>query len=72
MLKNIIHNVYIDPEWVTAEYLRRCKKGAWNKADTDAALKCHNLERMINAMQFDLETPEEVGMEEFIEGNEKN
>jgi len=57
---------------VAAEYLRRCKKGAWNKADTDAALKCHNLERMINAMQFDLETPEEVGMEEFIESNENN
>eukprot|EP00956_Cyclotella_meneghiniana_P044319 scaffold312379_cov215-Cyclotella_meneghiniana.AAC.1 len=69
MLSNIIHSVYIDPEWVAAEYLRRCKKGAWNKADTDAALKIHNLERMImiNAMQFDLETPEEVGMEEFIE-----
>ena len=72
MLSNIIHNVYIDPEWVTAEYLRRCKKGAWSKADTDAALKCHNLEQMINAMKFDLETPEEVGMEEFIESNENN
>eukprot|EP00956_Cyclotella_meneghiniana_P020554 scaffold36427_cov64-Cyclotella_meneghiniana.AAC.2 len=40
-----------------------CKKGAWKKENTVNALKCFNLERILTASQFNLETPEEVGME---------
>eukprot|EP00956_Cyclotella_meneghiniana_P027681 scaffold62755_cov43-Cyclotella_meneghiniana.AAC.1 len=41
MLSFIVQNVYIDPEWVASEYLKRCKKGAWKKENTMVALKCH-------------------------------
>ena len=63
LLLNIVQNMYIDPEWVASEYLKRCKKGAWKKENTVDALKCFNLERILTASQFNLETPDEVGME---------
>eukprot|EP00956_Cyclotella_meneghiniana_P036360 scaffold124580_cov36-Cyclotella_meneghiniana.AAC.1 len=50
-LPNIVQNMYIDPEWVASEYLKRCKKGAWKKENT--------LERILTASQFNLETPED-------------
>ena len=68
MLSNIVQNMYIDPEWVASEYLKRCKKGAWKKENTVDALKCFNLERILTASQFNLETPDEVGMEKYMEG----
>ena len=36
-------------EWVAQEYLRRCKAGAWKPENTAEALKCWNLERIIEA-----------------------
>eukprot|EP00956_Cyclotella_meneghiniana_P027977 scaffold64174_cov50-Cyclotella_meneghiniana.AAC.1 len=68
MLSNIVQNMYTDPEWVASEYLKRCKKGAWKKENTVDALKCFNLEGILTASQFNLETPEEVGMEKYMEG----
>ena len=68
LLLNIVQNMYIDPEWVASEYLKRCKKGAWKKENTVDALKCFNLERILTASQFNLETPDEVGMEKYMEG----
>ena len=68
LLLNIVQNMYIDPEWVASEYLKRCKKGAWKKENTVDALKCFNLERILPASQFNLETPDEVGMEKYMEG----
>eukprot|EP00956_Cyclotella_meneghiniana_P036161 scaffold122439_cov73-Cyclotella_meneghiniana.AAC.1 len=61
LLLNIVQNMYIDPEWVASEYLKRCKKGAWKKENTVDALKCFNLERILTASQFNLETLDEVG-----------
>eukprot|EP00956_Cyclotella_meneghiniana_P035260 scaffold113042_cov68-Cyclotella_meneghiniana.AAC.1 len=57
--------MYTDPEWVASEYLKRCKKGAWKKENTVDSLKCFNLERILTASQFNLETPDEVGMEKW-------
>ena len=34
LLSNIVQHMYIDPEWVASEYLKRCKKGAWKKENT--------------------------------------
>lgn len=45
----MVHRVYIDIEWVAREYLRRCKAGVWKKENTEEALKCWNLERIIDA-----------------------
>ena len=69
MLSNIVQNVYIDPERVASEYLKKCKKGVWKKKTVDA-LKCYNLECILTAsqFQFNLQTPDEVGMEKYMEG----
>ena len=48
-MASILQKVYISKEWVAKEYLRRCKKGAWKKENTEEALKCLNLERIIDA-----------------------
>ena len=40
MLASIVHTVYIDNAWVAAEYLRRCKAGAWKKENTAEAVTC--------------------------------
>ena len=68
MLTNIVQSVYIDPEWVAAEYLSRCKVGAWKKENTVKSLKCFNLERIINAAQYDLDKPDMGGVEQYMEG----
>ena len=49
MLASISANVYNDKEWVTKEYLRRCKAGMWKKQCTIDALNCWNLERSLDA-----------------------
>jgi hypothetical protein len=57
MLTSIVQNVFIDDNWVANEYLERCKKNKWTKKNDDEALKCWNLERVIDA--------EEKGMEKM-------
>ena len=49
MMASILQKVYTSKEWVTKEYLRRCKKGVWKEENTKEALKCWNLERNIDA-----------------------
>jgi hypothetical protein len=66
MLAMIVQTVYIDEEWVAKEYLRRCKFGAWKKENTVDALKCWNLERIIEAKIFGRSVPDELTMDEFI------
>ncbi len=39
MLSSILRLVYVDPEWVSQEYLRRCKTGVWKEGDDKDALK---------------------------------
>ena len=33
MLSSILRLVYVDPEWIAQEYLRRCKTGVWKEGD---------------------------------------
>ena len=68
MLANILRNFYIDPEWVAGEYLRRCKVKAWKKENTMKSLKCFNLERITKAKVFGLKSPEEVVINEYLDG----
>ena len=59
MLASIVHTVYIDDALVAAEYLRRCKAGSWKKENTAEAVKCWNLERIIDAELRGESMPEE-------------
>jgi hypothetical protein len=52
MLASILLNLYVDKEWVANEYLRRCKCGAWTEENTVEALRCWNLECIIDAEMF--------------------
>ena len=65
MLAYIMQNVFIDPKWVADEYLRRCKAGKWKKGADEDALKCFNLERIIDADVFGLDMPDEL-MDDYI------
>ena len=70
MLSHILRNVYIDDKLVTKEYLKRAKSGAWKKENIDDALKCWNLERVLEAEMWGESTPEELSMEEFMQEEE--
>ena len=56
-LSFIIPKMYIDLEWVANEYFSRCKKGLWTKEEGEDAVKCWNLERVINAELLGLRRP---------------
>ncbi|KAL7547535.1 hypothetical protein ACHAWF_010819 [Thalassiosira exigua] len=66
LLLSILQNVYIDDDWVAKEYLRRCKDGAYNKENTNNALKCWNLERVIEAELLGKQIPEPWGFDYFL------
>ena len=57
-------------KWVADEYLRRCKTGEWKKDVDEEALKCWNLERIIDAKLFGKDEPPELSMEELLRENE--
>jgi hypothetical protein len=57
MLTLIVQNVFINDNWVANEYLERCKKGKWTKTNDDEALKCWNLERIIDAEEKGMKMP---------------
>ena len=73
MLTSIVQNVFIDDNWVANEYLERCKKGKWTKTNDDEALKCWNLERIIDAEEKGMKMPlpltfnDLLGEEEILE-----
>jgi hypothetical protein len=71
MLTSIVQNVFIDDNWVANEYLNRCKKGKWTKQGDDDALKCWNLERIINAEEMGVETPVEMTLGNLMGENEE-
>ena len=49
LLAKNLPNIYVDDDWVTREHIRRCEQKEW-KAEEDAeALKCWNLERLVEA-----------------------
>ena len=66
LMSVILNTIYIDKKWVAKEYLRRCKEGAWSEERTEEALKCWNLERVIEAELMGKLEPEELTMEELI------
>ena len=67
MLASILHTVYVDPKKVVNEYLRRCKKNTWKSASTDDALKCFNLERLIDAETLGQPAPEALTLRDLID-----
>jgi hypothetical protein len=66
MLASILQNVYIDPALVANEYLRRCKAGMWKKENTEEALKCWNLERVLEAKSLGQSLPAELTMDDLV------
>ena len=58
MLASIMQKVYIDAEWVAKEYLRRCKQNKWKEEEDSEALRCWNLERVIDAETYPI--PDEL------------
>ena len=67
LLASILQNVYIDEEWVAREYLKRCKEGASKKENTREALKCWNLERVIDAELLGKRIPEPLSLDTFLQ-----
>ncbi len=67
MLASIIQNVYIDSKWVVQQYIEWCKKGSWKKKNTEEALKCWNLERIIDAEQQGKDAPSELTLEDILD-----
>ncbi len=71
MLASIVHTVYVGDALVAAEYLRRCKAGSWKKENTVEAVKCWNLEQIIDAELCGESMPEEeITMNDLV--NESN
>jgi len=66
MLASIIQNVYIDNDWVAQQYIEQGKRESWKKESTEAALKCWNLERIIDAEQQRKDAPSELKMEDLL------
>ena len=66
LLASILQNVYIDEEWVAREYPKRCKEGAWKKENTQEALKCWNLERVIDAELLGKRIPDPLSLHRHI------
>jgi hypothetical protein len=66
MLASIIQSVYIDNDWVAQQYNEQCKKRSWKKENTEEALKCWNLERIIDAEQQGKDAPSELKMEDLL------
>jgi hypothetical protein len=66
MLASIIQNVYCDKNWVALQYIERSMKGSWKKENTEEALKCWNLERIIDAEQQGRDIPDELRLEDLL------
>jgi len=65
MLASIIQNVYIDNDWVAQQYIEQGKRRSWKKENTEEALKCWNLECIIDAEQQGKDAPSELNVRFF-------
>ena len=65
MLSCLLQKVYVDKEWVAQEHLSRCKAGCWKASEDEEALKCWNLERIIEAELMAAPEPIGLTMDEF-------
>ena len=66
VLASIIQSVYVDNDWVAQQYNEQCKKRSWKKENTEEALKCWNLERIIDAEQQGKDAPSELKFEDLL------
>ena len=66
LLAGIMNKVYIDKDWVAKEYLRRCKAGAWKKDLDDDAVKCWNLERILDAEMVGSPVPAPLTVDDLL------
>ena len=48
------------------EYLWRCKAGSWKKENTEEALKCWNLERILEAESLGKTPPADLTMDDLV------
>ena len=48
------------------EYLRRCKEGLWDSKLTEEAVKCWNLERLIDAELVGGSKPEPLTIDDLL------
>jgi hypothetical protein len=51
---------------VHSNILRNAKMGSWKKENTDEALKCWNLECIIEAEQQGMDAPSEMRFEDLL------
>jgi hypothetical protein len=58
--------------WVAAEYLRRCKVGTLKKENTLEAVKCWNLEWILDAEQRGHFMLEELTMDDLVNEDNKH
>jgi hypothetical protein len=66
MLSSILRVMYINPEWVSKEYLTRCKSGTWKQTNDNESLKCWNLERILESEQFGEMKTKDLTMDDLI------
>jgi hypothetical protein len=66
MLSSIVQSLYIDPDWVAAEYLRRCKKGCWIRRTLMLRLSNVGIWRGF-LMLHNQPVPDDLTMDDFID-----
>jgi hypothetical protein len=66
LLASIIQSVHTDNHWMAQQYIEQYKKGSWKKENTEEALECWNLERIIDAEQQGKDAPSESKLEELL------
>eukprot|EP00985_Skeletonema_marinoi_P006662 scaffold2892_cov85-Skeletonema_marinoi.AAC.2 len=69
MLSTILRTVYVDPKAVADEYTCRCAAKAWKSTQTEDALKCWNLEGIIEAEMLHAPLPAQMTMRDFLDEN---
>ena len=65
MLSMIVNSLYIDPDFIAAEYLRRCRQKKWKKSNDEEALKCWNLELALEAELENKPVPKKLTMNDI-------
>jgi hypothetical protein len=66
MLARNIQRIYINPEWVANSYLSQCKAGLWQKENYTEALKCWNLEQVLEAEALGNAPPDMLALGELL------
>ena len=66
MLASTVQNIYIDDEWMAKEQLHKCKAQAQKKEDTEDAVKCFNLECIIDGKLYGRSEPEKLTSNELV------